>query len=158
MTARIRFMIPEKDWPSIKQHISVIPCYDTCGLVCEDSATHELLGAVLFDQLCATSAQCHICLPSPIRALRACLLEAAAVYVFRALKKEVVVGLTPSGNRKAVAFNHHFGFREIARIHKGFDQTNDTIVYEMRKEHCRWLPPLPAVVDDVELSEVRHCG
>lgn len=158
MSAAIRYLIPAIDWHFIKKHIDAIPSFDTCGLVCEDSETKEFYGAVIFDQMTLNSAQCHICMPRPIQALRAGLLEAGSVHVFLNLDKKVLIGLTPSNNHKATAFNRHFGFKEIYRIKDAFSDGEDAIVYEMRREHCRWLPPKEPIVDDYTLGEVRHCG
>jgi len=159
MSAAIRYLDPIEDWANIKTHIDVIPCYDTCGLLCENPETKEFYGAVLFDQMTVTSAQCHLCLPSPIMALRAGLMEAAAVFIFWHLNKNMIYGLTPSKNAKALKFNKHFGFREVCRLEGAYAVDEDAIVFEMKKQHCRWLPAHTEVVDDVyTLSEVRHCG
>jgi hypothetical protein len=129
------------NWPDIKKHIDIAPCYDTCGIVCYENKT--LCGAILFEQLKVGSAQMHICLPRPIVALRQNLFTAAADYIFNYHGKQMVYGLIPATNKKSLQLNLHAGATEIARIPKALDGVNDLVLVQLQKEECRWYTPLP---------------
>jgi len=129
------------DWPAVKQYIDIAPCYDTCGVVCYEEK--ELCGAIIFEQLKIGSAQMHICLPRPIKALRQGLFTAAADYIFNYHGKQMVYGLIPETNHKSLTLNLHAGATEVARIPKALDGVNDLVLVQLQKEDCRWYTPLP---------------
>lgn len=130
------------DWPAVKRHIDIAPCWDTCGIVCYDNQ-RELCGAIIFEQLKIGSAQMHICLPRPIKALREGLFTAAADYIFNYHGKQMVYGLIPETNHKSLKLNLHAGATEVARLPKALDGVNDLIVVQLQKENCRWYTPMP---------------
>ena len=59
-------------------------------------------------------------------------------YVFHQLECKVMLGLVDADNAAALAFDRHFGFKEVCVIKDGAGDC-DLIVLEMRREDCRWL-------------------
>lgn len=66
------------------------------------------------------------------------LIRAVFDYVFNTAGLNVVLGLVPSGNVKALRFDKHIGFSEVARI-KDAHPDGALIVLELRRENCRYL-------------------
>lgn len=65
-------------------------------------------------------------------------LRAAFRYVFVQLDCNVAIGVVPSGNSKALAFDWALGFREHTRI-EGAHPDGALVLLTMRKEDCKWL-------------------
>jgi RimJ/RimL family protein N-acetyltransferase len=59
-------------------------------------------------------------------------------YMFNQMGCKVVIGLVDVDNEKAMKFDIHFGFVEVARIKDGAGDC-DLVILELRKENCRWL-------------------
>jgi len=61
--------------------------------------------------------------------------------------REVIVGVTPADNAKALKFIRNIGFEDQGVIPDGFKVGVDLIITTMRKEKCRWIdkPLLRAV-------------
>lgn len=127
-----------RDWGYVKKYASAIACEDTCGIVAIDLDTGKQLAAAVFDMFTPNSAQTHIVMTNPI-VLRHKFLESAAEFVFIHAKRNVIYGLVPADNVKAVKFDKHIGFVEQIRLKDGFKKGVDYIIFEMRKENCRWL-------------------
>jgi len=118
-----------------KDLIDPIFCEDTKGIVAEKEG--EPVGAILLDQWTKTSVQCHVGVEN-IMCLRNLQYEVAD-YVFNTCGRELLIGLTPSNNEKAIRINKTFGFKEHTRIKDAFDIGVDYIVYLMTKADCRFL-------------------
>lgn len=139
MTTHLRRFTPERDWPCIKGQTGAILCYDTEGVVAENAEDGEMYGAIIFDNFSPRSAQAHVCILNPVRALRAQLIQAAAHYVFIERDRKVLFGLVPSSNHRAKRFDEHIGWKEVARLNEAFDEGVDYIIYEIKREDCRWI-------------------
>ena len=100
-------------------------------------AKGRIRGMVGFDGWWGNAAQMHVALDTPT-ALRA-LLGPAFDYVFNQCGKSIALGVVPSHNEKALAFDQHIGFREVHRVKDGWAPGDDVVFLELRKENCRWL-------------------
>lgn len=134
----VREFIAE-DWPYISRNAHAIPCYDTCGVVCENEETGELYGAFVFDHLAPTSARLHLAMTHPLRAIKAGLLNAAAEFIFVKKCKRVVIAIMPESRRAANRFGAKNGWPIVGRITNGFDDNDDAIIREYRVENCTHL-------------------
>ena len=139
MTTRIRSFNAHTDWPYVQEHVHAIACADTCGVTACDSVDGRIYGVVIFDSMTPNSAQCHVCVTNPTKALRKGLIRAACHYVYTELGKNIVYGLVPSDNKKALRFDKHLGFDEVTRLTNAFAKGIDYVILEMRKENCIWL-------------------
>ena len=97
----------------------------------------RIVGMVGYCDWFPNSVHMHVAIESPMIAKH--LLPPAFRYPFEEVGVGVVIGITPAWVTKAVKFNRHIGFREAHRIKDGFAVGRDLIVFEMRREECRWL-------------------
>lgn len=104
------------------------------------SPEHELQrirGVVAYDNWTENAVQAHMAVESPI--VWRHLLEPAFDYPFRQCGKGVLLGIIPSHNSKSVEMTRSLGFRESHRVKDGWAKGDDLIVFEMRREDCRYL-------------------
>lgn len=96
----------------------------------------KILGVVGFDGWNGASCQMHVA--GEGNWVTRDLLIAVFDYVFRLADCSVVLGLVPSGNDKALRFDKHVGFIEVARV-KHAHPDGDLVVLQLRREDCRYL-------------------
>ena len=85
------------------------------------------------------SVYIHIWIDNPI-ILRKGFLEEIFGFIFgEDSGRKMVVGLTPSDNKKALKFIDHVGMKEIYRIPDSFSDGVDAVMTLMKKEDCRWI-------------------
>lgn len=92
-------------------------------------------GMVAFDTWTPNSAHAHVAIDAP-GSCRTLLVEAFR-YAFSAVG--VLIGLIREANAKSVRLARHLGFREISRVRDGWQAGEALLVFEMRREECRWL-------------------
>lgn len=96
----------------------------------------SIIGVVGFDGWNGASVQMHVagegnwCSRS--------LLLAAFDYPFRVGKVDMVLGMVPSGNKAALRFNLHIGFKVEHEI-VGAHPDGSLIIVSMTRAECRWL-------------------
>ncbi len=94
-------------------------------------------GMVMYDGWTKNAVHAHMAVDSPI-VWRALLLPAFA-YPFEEQGREIILGTIPSHNKKSVAMVKAFGFRESHRIKDGWARGDDLLMFEMRRNECRFL-------------------
>lgn len=95
----------------------------------------ELVAGVIVDNWNGASAQMHVA--GEGNWLNREFLLFCFDYVFRQLNLNVVIGVVSSDNAKALRFDRHLGFKEIAKIPKGHP-AGDLVILTMTKEDCRY--------------------
>lgn len=60
-------------------------------------------------------------------------------YIFRQLKCNSVINIVNSTNHKSLKFTSKIGFKKFYTIKGGGNNGCDGVMFEMRKEDCRWL-------------------
>ena len=114
------------------------PCMseDTVGITAlDDDGVPQAV--CIMDNWSHNSCMMHIWIGNPF-VLKHGYAEAVFGYTFSD-GREKVIGITPSDNQKALKFNRHIGFKEIARIKDGYKKGVDYIVTEMNKDECRFV-------------------
>lgn len=102
----------------------------------------ELLGGVIFQGYTGASIQIHVAGFHP-QWINRDMLWITFHYPFVQLKCKRLVGLVPSSNQKAIAFNTKLGFKEEARV-KEIYPSGDLIIMTMTKDDARrWLAIKP---------------
>ncbi len=96
----------------------------------------KILGVVGFDGWNGASCQMHVAGEGNWVSRE--LIRATFDYAFNVAGLKVVLGLVPSSNDKALRFDRHVGFSEVARI-KGGHPDGDLVVLQLRREDCRFL-------------------
>lgn len=125
-------------------HLRYIPpdalprmCEDTKGItaITKDGP----IATCLFDTWSPNSCHIHIWIGNPM-AIRHGFLQEIFGFVFgEESGRELVIGVTPSDNPKALKFNKHVGMKEVSRIPDAFSVGGDAIVTTMTKNECRWI-------------------
>lgn len=105
---------------------------------CIGNVTSEgkILGVVGFDGWNGSSCQMHAA--GEGNWVSRDLIRATFDYAFNVAGLKVLLGLVPSGNDKALRFDKHVGFSEVARIKDGHPD-GDLVILELRRENCRYL-------------------
>lgn len=102
-------------------------------------AKGRIRGVVAYDMWTPNACQAHMAADSAI-AWRS-LLGPAFSYPFEEAGRRLLLGIIPAHNARSVALVRRFGFREAYRVKDGWGPGDDLLVFEMRREECRWLSP-----------------
>lgn len=97
----------------------------------------RVLGVVAFDGFTATIAQVHVALGTPRAA--GILFRPAFRYAFLQANRLALVTMVDSRNTRAVGLAAGLGFREACRVRDGMALGADLILFELRREECRYL-------------------
>ena len=122
------------DW--LTERTTYVPTAGCRAIEAIDGAG-KIRGMVAYDHWAKNSVQMHVALDAPIVARS--LLAPAFGYPFEMVGLGVVIGIVPAENTKSAEHARRLGFTETHRIKDGWDVGSDLIVFEMRKENCRWL-------------------
>tara|TARA_R100001163_G_scaffold61985_1_gene52379 strand:+ start:943 stop:1386 length:444 start_codon:yes stop_codon:yes gene_type:complete len=95
-----------------------------------------LIAVVGFDGWTGTSCQMH-CAGDDPRWINRDFLKIAFSYPFDN-GCNVLLGLVPSANERAVKLNHHLGFSTLVEI-PGAHPDGSLIIMAMQKADCRWI-------------------
>lgn len=109
---------------------------DARGLVAV-SKRGTVCGGVLYDGWTENSVQVHMATSTPIAWRH--LLPAAFQYPFEECGRGVLLGLVRGHNVASVKMCGHLGFREAYRVRDGVALGEDIIIFELRREECRFL-------------------
>lgn len=126
----------EFEWEWISRRARPVRSADTTGFVAYRGT--DIAGVVVFDSWSPNACMAHIAIEDPF-ILRHGLLEACCDFVFNHAGRDVVIGLVPANNEKALRFDQHIGFTEAYRIKDGYSRGTDYVLMEMRRETCRWI-------------------
>jgi RimJ/RimL family protein N-acetyltransferase len=96
----------------------------------------RIVAMVGYDLATATMVQLHIALDHPA-ALRH-VLEPGFRWAFSG-KIRLALCAIPALNRASRDLVERLGFRQTYRIEDGWDEGEDLVLYEMRRDECRWL-------------------
>jgi hypothetical protein len=97
----------------------------------------NIRGVVVFNSWTKTSVQAHMAVDTPIAWRR--LVVPCFDYVFNQVGKRVLLALLPSDNARAMQLCESLGFRQAYAVRDGQAEGVDLVLFEMRREECRWL-------------------
>ena len=126
----------------LKGVIKCVLCEDTKGIVAIRDG--QVVAAMVADSWAHNSCQVHVGVSDPL-ALKHGLHKEFANWVFNVCGRGMIIGLTPSNNKKARKLNKHFGFKEIFIIPDGFDKGIDYVVTQIKREDCKYLTNISEV-------------
>ena len=130
----VRAATPE-ELPWLVNRVGIVPPLDLRGIVALDSSG-RIRGMVGCCSWTHNSCEVHVSADTPIAWKH--LAPAASEYLFRQLGLGVVVGRVRSSNKAARRANEHLGFRLAHTIKDGYAVGEDMLLYEMRREDCRY--------------------
>lgn len=97
----------------------------------------RLAGGVVYDRWTESAVEMHMALPSPI-AVRA-LLRPAFAFPFLQAQKRVLMAWVRASNKPSVRLVTHVGFRWCGSLSDGATVGEDMLLFQMRREDCRWI-------------------
>jgi|TARA_R110000824_G_scaffold46077_3_gene132840 hypothetical protein len=131
--------------PTDARHMRFLPegatprwCEDTRGITALDPKKGPL-GICLMDTWTTNSVQIHIWIGNPMIIKRGFLNEIFGFIFGKDSGRKMVMGITPSDNKKALKFIAHVGMKEIHRVPDGFSDGIDAVITLMKKDDCRWI-------------------
>jgi len=135
----VRFVpLADRHWAWIRERTNPELMANTKGIAAEDDKG-KILGVCVCDTWTYNSVQLHIAIDNPIVLKNGRLQKEVFDYIFNHSGRGIALGLVPAGNEKAIRFDKKLGFVEIFRIKDGYEEGQDMVVLEMRKEDCRWI-------------------
>lgn len=111
---------------------------EAVGLIRDDGT---IIAGVVFEDRTPVCMSCHIALDHtgvPVRRL----LSAAAHYAYNQCGVEKLLGMVPSDNLAALAFDMRIGFKPEAVIKNVYPHA-DLVVLSMTRDDCKFIPRMP---------------
>lgn len=113
-------------------------CSMTPGFRALEALDHgRIAGMVGYDFWTPAAVNMHVALEDP----RSCLplIKHAFRLPFEAVGKAMVLAVIVSDNVKSIEFVKRLGFRETYRVKDGWSPGVDQVLFEMRRDECRWI-------------------
>jgi RimJ/RimL family protein N-acetyltransferase len=98
----------------------------------------EIQAMTGYDYWTPNAVQMHIWIKHPEAYLSKEFIQESFGYPFSS-GRNLVIGVTPGDNERALSFNQKIGFKEKYRIKDGWSLGTDMVIQEMRLDECRWL-------------------
>lgn len=113
----------------------------------------RILAQVAFDGWTSNSVSLHVAVEAPIALRR--LVKQCFGMAFGQFGKRVVTAMVLSTNARSLALVEHLGFREVYRGREWWAPGVDMVIFEMRREDCRYLDrnPSGSAVDNARRKE-----
>ena len=140
MNVHFRAFHGPSDWGWVLQHLPLKRVEDTGGIVAIDADTNRTVAMCIMDTWSHNAVQVHLILDNPL-VLRHGFFEEVADYVYNVAERNVMVGLVPSSNHKALQLDKRIGFTELTRIPNAVMDGEDLVVLHMPKENCKFWTP-----------------
>jgi hypothetical protein len=130
-------MATAQEWAWFQSRTKTILCEDMMGMVAYNEEG-TMVAACVADSFGPDNCNVHMAIDSPM-VLRRGFLSGLADWLFIQNNRKRVFGLVPSNNSKALKFNAHIGFQEVARVPNAVAEGVDYVVLSMGRDDCRWF-------------------
>lgn len=114
------------------------------GIVVIDTDTGTPQAAALYEDWSATSCVMSVIIDNPM-VLRHGFLETAFHFVFNTSGRIKAFARIASKNKRSLNFVKKLGFTQVAVLEDGCELGNDWIIFELKKEDCRYIEKLEEV-------------
>lgn len=121
----------------LAQRAEFTPSPEFKGILAWDENRSKICGMAGFDGWTENSVVVTIALDHP-SALRY-LLMPTFDFIFAQAGRGVALATVRGSNSKSQKLVTHAGWKEVYRIRDGVKVGEDLILYEMRREDCRWI-------------------
>ena len=125
--------IDKRCYPIRDEYSSGVVAYDDFG---------KIAAIFVCDSFSMDSCGVHLAIDNPF-VIRHGFLNESLNYIFNTRQRSRAFGLVPSDNEKAIKFNKHIGFKEVARVPDGYATGIDYVVMRMDANNNRWTTPVP---------------
>ena len=123
-------------WYMIEGGSPPVLCANTQGIVAVEKG--KIWAMVVMDSWSHNSVQVHMRITNPL-VLRHGLMEECSRHIHIVADRQIIIGLVPGDNSKALKLNRHIGYTEVHRIKDGHALGVDTVIMELRAADNRWL-------------------
>ena len=128
--------LEQHHWLMIPDDARPRHCEDTRGIVAINERG-DMQACCVLDTWTENACQIHIYIKNPF-VLKHGFQQEVFNFVFGS-GRELIVGVTPSDNLKALKFIEHMGFKHVATIPDGYSKGVDFVITQLRKENCAWI-------------------
>jgi hypothetical protein len=122
-------------WLIERAGVSATGAFKAIEAVGDDGRIHGMMG---YDSWTANSVIMSIALENP--ACFRTLLRSGFEYPFVQADRGVALCTIRATNTRSMKLTEHTGFKLAYRIRDGITVGEDLLLYEMRRENCRWIP------------------
>ena len=129
----------EKEWKWIETRCQPIMDEFSTGVVAYDDKG-KIAAVFVADAFGDDHCGVHLAIDDPFVIRRGFLNECLG-YIFGQRGVKRAFGQVPANNAKALKFNKHIGFREVARIEDGYETGVDLVIMRMDADNNRWYMP-----------------
>lgn len=126
----------QSDLPYFKKKLTLYLGADTRGIIAFKG--DKIAAAVAVHDWTPNACFMHWIIEDPM-AIRHGLFQKVADWIFNETGRGIIYGKITHTNSKSIRLAKHIGFEQIARLKDGFKEGVDFLVFEMKKENCRWL-------------------
>lgn len=123
------------------KEIGVQPSADLQALFWASSKTNEIEWCIGYTSFLGKTCQIHVVNFNKKYTPRK-LLWAAFDYPFNQAGVETLIGIVNSKNELAMKYDQNLGFKEVYRFEGVHDEGGDVVVFEMKKQDCRFIKEL----------------
>ena len=139
MNISFRSFNGDSDWAWIQQYNPILRVEDTGGLIAFDAENDKIIAACIWDNWAPNSVQCHMYSISTTELFKSNFLPFVFNHIFNKRKVNIIYAFVCSDNEQSVKRCLLLGFTEKTRIEKGWTETVDLILLELKKENCEYL-------------------
>ena len=123
------------------KEIGVQPSADLQALFWANAKTNEIEWCIGYTSFLGKTCQIHVVNFNKKYTPRK-LLWAAFDYPFNQAGVETLIGIVNSKNDLAMKYDQNLGFKEVYRFEGVHDEGGDVVVFEMKKQDCRFIKEL----------------
>ncbi len=123
------------------KEIGVQPSADLQALFWASPKTNEIEWCIGYTSFLGKTCQIHVVNFNKKYTPRK-LLWAAFDYPFNQAGVETLIGIVNSKNELAMKYDQNLGFKEVYRFEGVHDEGGDVVVFEMKKQDCRFIKEL----------------
>ena len=103
-----------------------------------ESDSHEIMAVCMLDSWTKGAVQIHFATGSKV-GLKHKLIKEVMNFVFNTADRSTIICVIGADNKKAMKIAMHVGFEALATIHDGQSKGVDSVMFQMRKDNCRWI-------------------
>ena len=123
-------------WLTSRAQVNASPEMKAIAVI---DATGKIHGMAGFDGWTPNSVVVTLALDTPVAFKR--LIWALFHFAFVQARRGVLLATVKGSNARSIKLCKHVGMREVYRVRDGITVGEDLVIFEMRREECRWIAP-----------------